>query len=359
TTIGPAEGASASGAQALIVFLPPYDYTQRLVAPEGGDPYYYYSGSGNNLDVTMTRALDTALAVDSRLTFRAWYEIEQDWDYAYVEYSTDGGATWSAAEGNLSTDDNPNGQNQGNGITGSSGGWVDGDYTIPAGTTHIRFRYWTDVAVAEPGFAVDAIALDGWSDDGSDEGWQFDGFSRVENGEVTLSYAHYYIVESRSYVRNDVNLQGAYNFIEGNWLEKQPYADGVLIWYWNTRLADNDVSLHPGEGLILPVDSHPAPNVSPVGDDYLRQRWQTWDATFGIDRHKVTLTEADDGGKWKTQVYQAAPVRSFVDSSPTAYWDERIPQNSVRTASSGLRIDITGYSKDRTTYQVRVHGGAE
>ena len=29
--------------------------------------------------------------------------------------------------------------------------------TLPAGTSAIRFRYWTDAAVTRPGFAVDTI----------------------------------------------------------------------------------------------------------------------------------------------------------------------------------------------------------
>src|SRR5690606_37783438 len=60
------------------------------------------------------------------LTAQVRYEIEQEWDYAYVILSTDGGATWEHVATNLSTSDNPNGQNFGNGITGSSGGnWVE------------------------------------------------------------------------------------------------------------------------------------------------------------------------------------------------------------------------------------------
>ena len=66
---------------------------------------------------------------------------------------------------NLSTNTNPNGQNFGEGITGDSGGaWVDltADLSAYSGqTVTIGFRYWTDVAVANPGFFVDDIAISG------------------------------------------------------------------------------------------------------------------------------------------------------------------------------------------------------
>ncbi len=306
----------------------------------------------------MTRQLGTPLAAPTPLTFRTWYDIETDWDYAYVEAFD--GTTWAPVDGNLSTDTNPNGQNFGHGITGTSAGWVDGDYVIPAGTTAVRFRYWSDGAVAQRGFVVDSIALEGvFTDDGSTpEAWTLDGFTQVENGEVTATYFHYYLVESRSYVRNDVSLCGAYNFVVGNFLEKQCYADGLLITYRNSAYTDNNTSEHPGFGQILPVDSHPAPRVMPDGETYWRTRWQTWDSTFGLDRHSVRLSQiVERNGKEKLlrQRYNAAPVSRFHDSSPTRYWDARIPQASVQTAGSGLRIDVLGVSKDRTTYRVWVH----
>jgi immune inhibitor A len=101
------------------------------------------------------------------------------------------------------------------------------------------------------------------------------------------------------------------------------------------------------------LDSHPAPRVRPDGETYWRTRWQTWDSTFGLEKHSVRLSQIVDDKRLK-QTYRANAASSFVDSSPTAYWDERIPQNSVKTAGSGLRIDVLGVSKDGTTYRVWV-----
>jgi bacillopeptidase F (M6 metalloprotease family) len=177
--------------QVLRINLPNYIHKQTVFAPEGSDPYYYYyySNQGDNLDNTMTRTLAAPLSTAKVLTFRTQYDIEEGWDYAYVEYTTNG-TTWTPINGNLSTEDDPNVQNQG-----------------PA------FRY--------------------------------------------------FLVESRSYVRNDASLRGAYNFLFGNWLAKQPYADGVLVWLRDSGWADNNVSLHPGHGQILPIDAHPQPTISP------------------------------------------------------------------------------------------------
>jgi immune inhibitor A len=48
-------------------------------------------------------------------------------------------------------------------------------------------------------------------------------------------------------------------------------------------------------------------------------------------------------------------VSSFFDSSTTAYWNVAVPHLSVKTAGSGLKLDILGMSSDGGTYRVRVH----
>ena len=349
--LGPAEGRTAGNAQAIRINLPNYSKTTTVFTPDGADAYYYYSGQGDNLDNSMSRAVPVG---STSISFRTNYDIEKDWDYAYLRASTDGGATWTNVHTSLSTNTSPNGQNFGEGITGTSGGWVTATATLPAGTTNIGFRYWTDGAVVGKGFAVDSIAVGGLTDTAEDPSpWTFDGFSRVTNGQITTTHFHYYLVESRNYLRNDTSLRGTYQFLSGNWLEKQPYADGVLIWYRNSGYADNNVSEHPGFGQVLVVDSHPAPNVSPDGHGYLRERWQTWDASFGFKDHSVTLHEYR--GILREKTYDAPAVSSFFDSSPTAYWDPRIPYNSVKTAGSGLKITLLSVSADGTTYLVRVH----
>jgi immune inhibitor A len=355
--IGPAEGASSSGAQALRISLPNYTLTETVFPTDGGDAFYYYSGRGDNLDSWMTRSLGAALGADTELTFRTNYDIEVDWDYAYVLASSDGGANWEPVETSLSTTTNPNGQNFGFGITGTSGAWVDGSATIPAGATDIAFRYWTDGAVVQQGFAVDSIALGGEPvDDASDpSAWDFAGFSQVENGEVTNEYFHYYVVESRSYVRSDENLCGAYQFLYGNWLEKYCNADGLVVWYRNSRFTDNNVSQHPGGGMLLVVDSHPTAVQKPKGNTFWRDRIQAWDAAFGLDDHAITLHQVKgNGGKMFAFDWRATAVSVFDDAVEGAYYDPRMPYSSVITPGSGVRMEITDVSRNRTTYEVEV-----
>ena len=229
--------------------------------------------------------------------------------------------------------------------------------TLPAGTSALRFRYWTDGAVTRPGFAVDSIQIGtGPVDNATSPGaWTFVGFKQLTNGQYTESLFHYYLAESRNILLGDRSLCGAYNFLFGNWLEKQCYANGLLVSYRNSGSSDNNTSEHPGEGQILPVDSHPATMIRPDGRTAWRARWQVWDATFGLDPHAITLHQYISAGRTLEKTYTSAPVSSFVDSSPTAYYNTALPYTSVKTAGSGLRLDIVGASSDRTNYRVHVH----
>jgi immune inhibitor A len=183
--LGPA-GTNTKQAQGLFVVLPRKSVTANLGAPYAGSKFYY-SGSGDNLDNRMSRSVILPAGAVS-LSAKVRYDIELDWDYAYLTVNGNSVVT------NLSTDTNPNGQNFGNGITDSSNGsWVDlnADLSAFAGqTVTIGFRYWTDGAVVGVGFMVDEIAITGFPIDGAetDAGWTFapaSGGFRTSTGSET------------------------------------------------------------------------------------------------------------------------------------------------------------------------------
>jgi immune inhibitor A len=350
--LGPAEGATRGRYQALRVDLPVISKTITPFPVDGNDPNYFYSGQGDNIDTRMTKPV--AAAAGTPISFRAMWDIETDWDYAYLQAQV--GGVWVNVPTSASRTTNPNGQNLGYGITGATRGWTNVTATLPEGTTAYGFRYWTDAFVTRPGFAVDTISVGGVVDNAtSTAGWTFAGFQQLTDGRFTQTFFHYYLAESRSYQRSDTSLCGAYNFLYGNWLEKQCYAAGLLIWYRNSSVPDNNTSQHPGSGQILPVDAHPIARIKPDGKSYWNGRWQAWDATFGVDPNAVTLSQVVNGGKLRTQTYTAPPASSFFDASTTSYFNPSIPYSTVKTAGSGLKIDITGVSDDRGSYQVHVY----
>jgi immune inhibitor A len=283
--LGPAE-YNTKAAQHLLVLLPDKSVSSFIGDPYAGS-YFYHSGAGNNLDNSMTRSV-TLPAGSVSLSAKVRYNIELDWDYAYL---TVNGAPVLTS---LSTATNPNGQNFGNGITGSSGGaWSDltADLSAYAGqSVTLGFRYWTDGAVAEAGFGVDDIAITGLpvDDAETDPGWTYNGFLRT-NGTVVQSYANYYIAESRQYVGYDLSLRtGPYNFgflnTKPDWVEHFPYQDGLLVWYLDYSFPDNNVGANCAAGrcggFFLPVDAHPDLLIRPDNGLVWRPRVQSYDSTF-------------------------------------------------------------------------------
>ncbi|MBD3331291.1 hypothetical protein GF356_00455 [candidate division GN15 bacterium] len=123
------------------------------------DPTSFFSGNGNNLVRWFQTTEAQSVNLFDTLTFYTYFEIESNWDYAYVEVSTDG-ETFTPIEGNITTSSNPNGNNRGHGITGESVGWMPAKFPLDdyAGQeVYFRWSYYTDSYVVEEGFYVDDI----------------------------------------------------------------------------------------------------------------------------------------------------------------------------------------------------------
>jgi immune inhibitor A len=163
------------------------DSTVGLLDPVATQPgRVWWSGRSDNGDSRLTRAFDLTNAKDPVLRFKLWHELEENWDYAYFLASTDEGRTWQRLPFPGATDANPNGNNYGRGLTGTSGGWQDGALDLSAYTGQrvlVRFEVVTDDAVSESGVALDDLRLDavGFTDDAEAEaGWQAEGWVRVD-----------------------------------------------------------------------------------------------------------------------------------------------------------------------------------
>jgi len=90
----------------------------------------WWSNRGDSMDSRLTRSVDLRGVADATLRFRAWYDLEDQFDYVYLSASADGGQTWHVLSGRHSTSDRATGNNYGVGWTASSGpDWIDGKST--------------------------------------------------------------------------------------------------------------------------------------------------------------------------------------------------------------------------------------
>ncbi|MGI2175119.1 immune inhibitor A domain-containing protein [Shewanella ulleungensis] len=221
-------------------------------APFTGE-YQYYSGQGNMLNNAMSFDVTLPLETPLALTFKAHWDIEEDYDYVQVLVDS------VAIEGNYTSNNNtvyPTVKNfisgQSSDIATSSGAdnWVDlsFDLSVYAGrNVQISVVYKTDEAVGEYGMAIDDIQLTNQGNAFYVDGAEASdvailaGFSRIDDS--LPGQARRYIVQLRSHQGIDAGL--AYS----------KYVPGVLLWLENFNQYDNNVSEHPGEGLIGVIDA--------------------------------------------------------------------------------------------------------
>jgi hypothetical protein len=158
--------------------------TTDVGVPERSGPFWW-SNRGDGIDTRLTREFNLTDVDGATLRFAAWYEIEEGWDYGYVVASTDGGDTWTALQGNETTDYDPVEAAYGPGYTGDSDGWVEEEIDLSAyagKNVLVRFEYVSDDATSFTGLAIDDIEVPeiSYKDDASAAGgWESEGFVRV------------------------------------------------------------------------------------------------------------------------------------------------------------------------------------
>ncbi|MFC4138594.1 MULTISPECIES: immune inhibitor A domain-containing protein [unclassified Microbacterium] len=358
-TSRPAKGTK----DGIKVNLPDKEIT--LATPHSGSEMWYSNADQSWADNRLTRSIDDVPA-DAKFWMWNDYTIEEDWDYGFVEVSTDGGSTWAeqkvfdASGALVSTNDgyaDPNGRmadygNKKYGLTGDSGGWSHDyiDLSAYAGQdVQVRLRYATDAAAEERGWFSDDFALTSgatttWSDDveGGDNGWtatvgtftDTSGTGWQRDGGTQIK-AQYYLVEWRNLDGFDEGLKYGYTTVYSDeaWkVEKVPYnAPGALVWYRDTtygnsnQVTSNLTSLpsYGAKGGLLLVDSHFDPlrrtgaeaALDPSVQKNISSRAQSSNVAFGLQptyQFKDCLVDASYNEACTTFAPQA-PVSTFTD----------------------------------------------
>ena len=335
-------------AQGAVVVLPDKTKSDNYGTPFAGTRMWW-SDKGDNLDTSLTRSVDLTGKSSATLTLKARYDIEDcDCDFLTVETSTDGGSTWTAMDG--VTDGHPFTRDATNTpvITNTTDGrWVDVSVPLDSvvnNTIQLRLKYHTDGGVILDGFFADEISVvaDGTAlfTDGAEagnNGWTPAGF-RITTGTETQVFDHFYVASYRAYTSYDNYLKtGPYHFgdpTKPNWAQHFPYQDGLLVSYWDTSVADNNVSAHPGEGQILPVDANPEPIYNLQGAAW-RPRIGGYDAPFSLQRSD-SFSLLSGGRSSLIRGKDAQPL--FDDTR--SYWFASQPSAGVKLPATGVRIRV-------------------
>jgi immune inhibitor A len=362
-TLSPAARQVAEQAQAVIVDVPDQAVVNDYATPAGG--HAWWTSSADDLNTTLTRSLDLSGVRSATVTVSAWYDIEAGFDFLFAEYSTDAGESWTQI---------------GSPLDGSSNGrWKTLRYSVPGGSadTLFRFRFQSDTGVHLANAFLDNIVVKSggttlFADDveSGENGWTAEGGFKISTGSEETIGDRYYIGENRAHVDYDATLAtGPYQFsfalTDVDKVEHFAFEEGLLVWMVDETYTDNNNSEHAGHGLALPVDARFAPFKYSDGTMPSNRR-QPFDATFGRQAVPAGPTLDPETGNalpceglhkqvivgkgpnqtieylcaWPTAAQRAA-IPTFNDSGENAYWDATNPQNSTKTAASGVTIEVT------------------
>jgi immune inhibitor A len=298
---------------------------------------YYYSQKGDDLHTTLvTPEFDLTNATSAEFSYKANYEVEFDYDYVYVNALVDGKEVEIDKIGDT---------NVAGGMDTTEGNWADVKYDLGqfAGKkVKLVFEYVTDGGLAPEGFAMDELKLtvDGEEvfADGAegDATVTLDGFIQT-NG--TFFKDHYYYLEWRNYAGSDKAL------LEGRGVK---YNTGMVVWYADDSFTDNWVGIHPGEGFLGPVDSHPEAIVGTLnGKPSVKQstRYQVADAAFSMDQTPAWYVDSPSRGIFD---YKGLPGVTEFDSTKS-YMNDLIPDAGRKVpAQFPIKFKVIGEAKDNS-----------
>lgn len=252
--LGQTSRPPAGTTQSVRVDLPPTElvYTDPSQSSDPSSTLAWWTNNDANLaEVTLTR--DVALGSQTApisVSYDIDFEIEEDWDYLFMEVSDNGGTSYTSLPGYLvdATEtttvtvggpnySDPNGNLKrfggGNAFTGSSGGWlrVYHDLSAYAGkAVKLRFRYNTDDAFLERGAFIDNLAIT------SGATTIFSDPIEAPNGWTTAVKSGVGELPSAGWVlSNGTRLAPKYYLLE--WRNADGF-DKALLYTYNTILAE-------------------------------------------------------------------------------------------------------------------------
>jgi len=194
---------------------------------------FWYAPAVDETNARLTAVYDLTNAAEANLSYAVWYDLEEEYDFAYVSVSTDGGTTWELLrpEHDSSGDYGPAYNGRSADEPAARNGWLKENISLNeylGQPVHIRFDVFTDSGITGQGFAVDNITLTDYQTatftDGP-EGWQGEGFV-LSGGRLPQSWSVLLIEEGTAPTVTTLPLD-AHN--RGQWTVEIGKGGGVLV----------------------------------------------------------------------------------------------------------------------------------
>lgn len=333
--------ADTSTGKILKINLPDRDL-EAPTQPKG--KFSYFSAKGDNLDTKLTSPeIDLTGAAKATLSFDSWRQIEEGYDYLYVNIYAGGDKPEVVKQYDDDTKDL----------------WVSEEIDLSkfAGKKiKVEFNYVTDGGLAMEAFYVDNIKVKAddkvvFEDDAEGEAkFELNGFMKFDGSPS--KHPNYYLIEWRTHNGVDAALA---KWKRGNSLVS--YDPGLVVWYYDGRYdiggaADNMSGLHPGEGFLSVVDAHQRGHFWSDGK-IADSRYQMVDAAFNFKKVKTSPIEILRNGL--TMSYPGLPgIDKFSDQNDYSAEDYSPKGGGIILPVLGLTIQVKSVNKtgDEVTFSI-------
>ncbi|MFG6496216.1 immune inhibitor A [Fictibacillus sp. UD] len=316
---------------------------------------YYYSTKGDGIHTTMkTPQFDLTNATSASFDYKAYYDVEFDYDYFYIKaVKEDGTKVVLDTIGDDDTDGDARAES-------SKGEWVDRSHDLSdfiGQKISLEFEYVTDGGLALDGVAIDNLSLKVDGQEVYSDGAEGTPSLTLDGAVVTdgISYAkHYYYIEWRNTAGSDMALQSSRGV---------KYNTGMVVWYGDDSFGDNWTGIHPGEGFIGVVDSHPKAIVGtkdgkPTVED--STRYQIADAAFSFDKTPSWYINSPSRGIFDYKSQNGVPVFNdsvtYIDNKDYngALEDGKIDDAGKILPKYGLKFTILGEASDNSAGLIKI-----
>jgi immune inhibitor A len=141
------------------------DTTVNLIdAPPRSGATMWYAPAQDDTNADLTAVFDLTNLSTATFSFAAWYDLEEEYDFAYLSISTDNGQSWQLLSPNHGTagEYGPAFNGRSDDERDHQNGWVKERISLNSYVGRpimLRFDVLTDSAVSGRGFAVDDLAI--------------------------------------------------------------------------------------------------------------------------------------------------------------------------------------------------------
>ncbi|MEY2194825.1 immune inhibitor A domain-containing protein [Neobacillus sp. BF23-41] len=319
--------------------------------------FEFWGGQKDEMDTNMVTDVDLTGKNSATLTFDAWYDIEEQWDFAFVQVSNDDGVTWKSL-GNSNTRSDvvaegyPTILNSMPGFSGNSNGWKAQSFDLSdykGQKIKLRLRYATDWGTSNIGFFADnlKVVADGVTvvEDGAESPtskFSLNGFTKMDGNKLT---DHYYLLEWRNHQGVDSGLA---NIKRGNSL--MSYDGGLVVWYVDDSYTENWTGIHPGDGFLGVVDAHVGKSMKLSTGVEAISRFQVADAAFGLN----PTSGLDIAYPTYTINFPSQPAVSLFDDN-NSFLNTFMPDAGRNIGNFGLKVRVNGQAKDKSVGSIVIY----